>query len=120
MNSDNYVFKRKGSEEQFKINSKTANKMKEARGFLREDPDTNEQTHKAVKAIGEGLDMLQHRQKLVKLADQSENGWRTVTEYETHSLADDSEDEKRILRAESKAARKMKSDKRGKPNRTNP
>ena len=43
-----------------------------------------------------------------------------MTEYETHSLADDSEDEKRILRAESKAARKMKSDKRGKPNRTNP
>jgi hypothetical protein len=43
--------------------------------------------------------------KLVQLADQSENGWRTVTEYETHSLADDSEDEKRTLRAESKAAR---------------
>lgn len=40
-----------------------------------------------------------------------------MTEYETHSLADDSEDEKIILRAESKAARKMKSDKRGKPNR---
>jgi hypothetical protein len=47
MNSDNYVFKRKGNEEQFKINSKIANKMKEARGFLREDPDTNEQKHKA-------------------------------------------------------------------------
>jgi hypothetical protein len=36
-NSDNYVFKRKGNEEQFKINSKIANKMREARGFLRED-----------------------------------------------------------------------------------
>jgi hypothetical protein len=58
--------------------------------------DTNEQKLKAVETIGEGLDILQHRQKLVKLADQSENGWRTVTEYETRSLADDSEDEKRI------------------------
>lgn len=65
MNSDNYVFKRKGNEEQFKINSKVANKMKEARGFLRDDPDTNEQKQKAVKAFGEGLDLLQHRQKLV-------------------------------------------------------
>lgn len=65
MNSDNYVFKRKENEEQFKINSKVANKMKVARGFLRDDPDTNEQEQKAVKAIGEGLDLLQHRQKLV-------------------------------------------------------
>jgi hypothetical protein len=58
MNSDNYVFKRKGNDEQFKINSKIANKMKEARGFLREDPDTNEQKHKAVKAIGEGENII--------------------------------------------------------------
>jgi molecular chaperone DnaK (HSP70) len=41
MNSDNYVFKRKGNEEQFKINSKIANKMKEARGFLRDWIQTN-------------------------------------------------------------------------------
>ncbi|CAG2234624.1 unnamed protein product [Mytilus edulis] len=61
--------------------------------------------------ICEGLDILNHRQKLIKLADQSENGWRTVTEYETHNLADDSED-KRIIRAENKASRKMKSDKK--------
>lgn len=120
MNSDNYVFKRKGNEEQFKVNTKIANKMKEARCFLREDTDPSEPKEKAVRSISEGLDLLAHRQKLVKLADQSESGWKTVTEYETHSLADDSEDEKRIIRAENRAARKIKTDKRNKQNRSTP
>ncbi|CAG2256478.1 unnamed protein product [Mytilus edulis] len=120
MNSDNYVFKRKGNEEQFKVNSKVANKMKEARCFLREDPEQTEQTQKAAQSISEGLDILRHRQKLVKLADQSESGWKTVTEYETHSLADDSEDEKRIIRAENKAARKIKNEKQSKQHRSTP
>jgi len=115
MNSDNYVFKRKGNEEQFKINAKVGNEIKEARCFLKEDPEPSEYTQKAVKSIGEGLKILNHRQKLVKLADQSENGWKTVTEYETHSLADDSEDEKRILRAE-----KAKSDKKNRQSRNTP
>ncbi|CAG2227644.1 unnamed protein product [Mytilus edulis] len=105
MNSDNYVFKRKGNEEQFKVNSKVANKRKEARCFLREDPKQTEQTQKAAQSISE---------------DQSESGWKTVTEYETHSLADDSEDEKRIIRAENKAARKIKNEKQSKQHRSTP
>ena len=46
-------------------------------------------------SIYEGKDILQHRQKLVKLADKSEVGWKLVDEYESHELADDSEDEKK-------------------------
>ncbi|VDI24508.1 Hypothetical predicted protein [Mytilus galloprovincialis] len=118
MNTENYVFKRKGNEEQFKVNTKIANKMKEARSILTESQDNNESTEGAMRNICEGLDILNHRQKLIKLADQSENGWRTVTEYETHNLADDSEDEKRIIRAENKASRKMKSDKKFKTRTT--
>ena len=78
MNSDNYVFKRKGNEEQFKVNSKVANKMKEGRCFLREYPEQTEQTQfKAAQNISEGLDILRHSgQKLVKFADQSESGWK--------------------------------------------
>ena len=117
MNHESYVFKRKGNEEQFKVNTKIANKMKEAKSLLT-DQDNNENTTGAMRSINEGLEILTHRQKLIKLADQSENGWRTVTEYETHSLADDSEDEKRIIRAENKAARKMKTDKKFKTRKT--
>ncbi|CAC5357831.1 unnamed protein product [Mytilus coruscus] len=64
------------------------------------------------KSISEGYDILRHKPKIGKSADQSENGLKTVTEYETHSLADDSKDEKRINRAENKAAQKIKNKKR--------
>ncbi|CAC5371043.1 unnamed protein product [Mytilus coruscus] len=53
MNSNSCVFKRKGNEEQFNVNSKVANKMKEARCFLREDPEQTEQTQKAAQSISE-------------------------------------------------------------------
>lgn len=45
------------------------------------------------------------RQKLILLADKSPLGWRTLLEYKHRDLADDDEDEKKIYRAESRAAR---------------
>ena len=55
--------------------------------------------------------MIRHRQKLVQIADTSELGWRTVAEYETNPIASDSEDEKRIHKAEARASRKDKTEK---------
>lgn len=52
--------------------------------------------------------LLQERQKLVLLADKSLYGWKKVLEYKHHDLADDEEDEKKIHRAESRAARAVK------------
>ncbi|CAG2200309.1 unnamed protein product [Mytilus edulis] len=48
MNTENYVFKRKGNEEQFKVNTKIANNMKEARSILTESQDNNESTEGAI------------------------------------------------------------------------
>ena len=53
---------------------------------------------------------MKRRQKLIQLADTSELGWRVVTEYETNPIASDSEDEKRIHKAEARANRKAKTD----------
>ena len=50
----------------------------------------------------EGRQLITHRQKLLKLADRSEYGWSVVDEYED-GLADDSEDKKRIEKAEQAA-----------------
>ena len=47
--------------------------------------------------------MLEHRQKLIKLADRSEYGWRTIEEYEEDDPAKDSDNEKRIAKAEYQA-----------------
>ncbi|CAC5392387.1 unnamed protein product [Mytilus coruscus] len=80
----------------------------------------NEQINSATQRIGEGIDLLTHRQKLVKMADQSESGWKTVEEYQTNSLADNSEDEKRIRRADVRAAQNMKAERKTKKSRFTP
>ena len=53
---------------------------------------------KAKLSLRRGKDALAHRQKLIKVADRSKLGWAVVAEYETNSLAADSDDEKRLER----------------------
>ena len=43
---------------------------------------------------------------MIKIADWSELGWAVVSEYTTDELADNSDDEKRMLKAEKVAQRK--------------
>ena len=54
------------------------------------------------------MELLQERLKLILLADKSQYGWKTVLEYKHHDLTDDQEDEKKICRAKSRAARSTK------------
>ena len=41
------------------------------------------------------------------MADSSEAGWQTVDEYEQKNIASDSDDDKRIRKAETSALRKL-------------
>ena len=61
---------------------------------------------KAKKNLEQGLALLSERQKLIILADRSEHGWGVVAEYTADQLAEDSDDEKRIFKAEKAAERK--------------
>ena len=54
-------------------------------------------------------DKLKNRNKLIRIAESSEGGWETVRQYEASPLADDSEDESQLKRAESRAARSDRS-----------
>ncbi|KAK3104644.1 hypothetical protein FSP39_006996, partial [Pinctada imbricata] len=51
---------------------------------------------------------IERRNKLIRIADTSDGGWETVRQYENNPLADDSEDESRINRVESRALKKKK------------
>ena len=51
---------------------------------------------------------IEKRIKLIQLVDKSENGWAFAAEYEGSNLASDSEDEKKIKKAESEATKKRK------------
>ena len=54
---------------------------------------------------------IAHRQKLIRLAGSSELGWRLVNEYESNPLASDSDDERKMYKAEARASRKLKVEK---------
>ena len=53
----------------------------------------------SIRALNEGKKLISNRQKLVRLADREEKGWRFVREYVKDNIADDSDDEKQIRRA---------------------
>ena len=55
---------------------------------------------KAKEALREGNELLNKRQKLIQLADWSEYGWDLVPEYDVKELVEDSDDEKKIAKAE--------------------
>ena len=92
-----------GNKDQFLFNSELSGTLDEARSFL------------AAKNIGgvkgklADLDKsLKRRQKITKRADKSEAGWVAVKEYQAEELAGDSEDEKRIRKAQERALKKKK------------
>ena len=78
--------------------------MEEAAASL----EKREDLAKMKEALQEGLKLLSERQKLIKIADRSDSGWLTAQEYMADEIADDSDDEKRIARAERQAEKLQK------------
>ena len=100
------TFKKKGNEKQHQFNEQVKDKIEAANRCLSAIPPAVE---KAKEALQEGEQLITARQKLIRIADRSEFGWTTVTEYEEDELADGSGDEKRLYKAELRAGRKVKS-----------
>ena len=105
--SDDYKFKKRGNEEQYKVNKRVLLNLEDAEEALSSVPADPNVT-RATREVVAGKTTLEHRQKLLKLADGSDLGWKLVDEYETNALADDSDDEKRIFKAESRASKKQR------------
>ena len=99
------TFMKKAHEKQYIFNSSVEDKLAGARVALEKTPVAVE---KAKELLKEGEELIKNRQKQIKIADRSEFGWVTVDEYVDDELAEDSDDEKRLFRAEGRAKRKVK------------
>ena len=58
--------------------------------------------------IKEGKELIRKRQKLIRIADKSVDGWKVVDEYVSDDLASGSEDDKRLRRARETVGRKRR------------
>ena len=84
------TFKKKGNENQHQFNEKVKDKIEAVARCLSSTPPAIEM---AKEALQEGEQLITARQKLIRIADQSEFWWTTVSEYEEDELADGSDDE---------------------------
>ena len=90
-------FKYKANAKQFLHNAEVAALV----GQVIEQQQKENPNHvQALEFASQALASIQMRQRLIKLADKSEAGWLAVDEYESDELADDSEDDKKIRRAQ--------------------
>ena len=112
LNKRTYQFKRKGNEAQYAFNTTVEEHIDAARKELGKMNPTGEHEKAVVKKTGdllkEGMKAIEVRQKHIKIADRSELGWAVVSAYEEDELASDSDDDKRIYRAEREAERVAK------------
>ena len=107
---ENYTCKRKGNQQQPDHELEVLDKFDAATSALK-----NKSYDKVKAALEEGTGIVSKRIKAIKLADKSEFGWQTVNEYLSDELASDSDDEKRMYRAERRAEKKIKDKRRRQP-----
>ena len=100
-----YTYRKKVHEEQARFNSKVVESIQEAQDTLVNIEESPALQH-AQEALEKGAKILAERQKLIKIANRSENGWGVSEEYTADKLAEDSDDEKRLEKAEKVAERK--------------
>ncbi|CAG2247361.1 unnamed protein product [Mytilus edulis] len=100
------TFKFKGNQLQFELNSDIQDSISTAIGYIEKN-----RPKKAVRVLEDSSVQLKKRNKLIRIADKSEGGWRTVNEYLSDEVASDSEDEKRIRAADNRAVKKIKAEK---------
>ena len=96
-------FKKKGNEDQYRFYLKVGDAIEEAK-----EACSSQQLDKVHASLEKGEKLLSERQKHILLADKSDFGWSLIREYKRNDLAEDSDDEKKIIRAEARARTQAK------------
>ena len=103
MTIERHRFKKTGNGNQYRFNLKVSDAMEEAK-----EACSSKQLDEDHAALEKGEKLLLQRQKLILLASKSEVGWSLIREYKRNDLAEDSDDEKKIIRAEARARTQAK------------
>ena len=117
IDKQSYQFQKKGNEAQFVFNTTVEEHVETARTELSKVmPAVTEEQQltikKAVAELDKGAKAIATGQKHIRIADCSELGWSVVTAYESDELADNSNDAKRLFKAEKEAERRLQKRKR--------
>ena len=112
-----YQFQKKGNEAQFMFNSTVEEHIETAKKEMAKvlplaAADQKTALTKAMTELNEGTKVIAVRQKHIKIADRSELGWGVVAAYENDDLAENSDDERRLFKAEKEAERRQQKKKR--------
>lgn len=95
----------KGNQKQFELNAELDTILES----IETESESIEPNLSQIKKLSqEGRQRIRKRQKLIKIADKSKDGWQVVAEYESDELASGSEDEKRLKKAREAASRKRR------------
>ena len=97
----------KGNQKQFELNAQIDSVFNRIRSA------NDSKNNQVDDLVDEGKELIRKRQKLIRIADKSADGWKVVDEYVSDELASGSEDEKRLKKAEEAASRKRRQPTRG-------
>ena len=110
LNRKTHTFKKKGCEAQFVFNGKVDDHVQAAKKQLDNITATDDSSQRALEyakaELQQGEEEICVRQKHHRISDRSD--WGVVAEYEADELADNSDDEKRLYRAQKERDAKHK------------
>ena len=97
----------KGNRKQAEFNEEVLENLKDIQDLVKSGS-----INRSGKLIKETITKIEKRNKCIKLADRSVAGWDTVKEYLSDELASDSDDEKKMRKAEERAVSKKRKGKK--------
>ena len=96
-------FRSKSCQWQWEVNQDILEKVESAKKELNR---STPRVSRAESKLEEGIDLLNDRNKMIIIADTTEGGWATVAEYCQKDIPSDSEDDRRIKKADVSALKK--------------
>ena len=105
INKEVVRLKYRGNQKQFELNAAIDSFLESIESETQQSQPSSDRIRSLAQ---DARELLRKRQKLIKIADKSRDGWQVVAEYESDELASGSEEEKRLKKARETASRERR------------